>query len=126
MMPEGGSAAATVLRSDDVDWSVTECKSKYADYFEVRRFNAMFSDGRKSIVYDRRAVKRDTDTGGCFSRRQVLLSFCSGYVDPIGSIDMPMVHEDVSYYVLCLATLVEHAEIVRGLKSSRTCSLDRP
>lgn len=42
LMPEGGSAAATVMRPEAVDWSVADCKSKFVDCFDVCRFNAVF------------------------------------------------------------------------------------
>lgn len=76
----------------------------------------MFSNGRKAIMYDRRGVKCDTDIRNWNRCWQVMQSYCSGYVDPIGSLDIPMVrHKDESIYVLHLATLVEHAGTVRGL-----------
>lgn len=50
--PEDDPSAVTVLRSED------------ADYFDVCRFNAKFSEGRKAIMYDCRGVWLDTNIGG--------------------------------------------------------------
>lgn len=50
--PQGGSTAVTVLQSEAVDWSVADYKSCYADCFDIRWFNAMFSDGRNASVND--------------------------------------------------------------------------
>lgn len=41
MMPKNGSAAATILPSNAVDWSIADYKSNYADYLEVCRVYAM-------------------------------------------------------------------------------------
>lgn len=53
--------AAMVLLSDAVEWTVADCESKYADCFDIFLFNAMFSNGRNAIMYDRSGVKRDTE-----------------------------------------------------------------
>lgn len=49
-IPESCSATATVMRSEAVDWSVADYKSKFADCFDVRRFNAMVLDSRNAIM----------------------------------------------------------------------------
>lgn len=48
---EGAPVPATVLRFERVNWTVANCTSKYADYFQVLRFDGMFSDGDNAIVY---------------------------------------------------------------------------
>lgn len=60
-MPDGGSAPATVLRSEVVNWSVTEYTSRYVDCSDAPRFSAVFSNGKNAIMLDRQGVKRDTD-----------------------------------------------------------------
>lgn len=50
-MSEGGSAAAVVLWTEAVDLSDTDYKSKYGNFSDVCRFNAMFSNGRNAIMY---------------------------------------------------------------------------
>lgn len=78
-------------------------------------------------MYDRLSVKRYTDIGGCNGHRQVMKSYCPSYVDPIVLLALPLVrYEDDSNDMLRLATLVEHAETVRGLTGLETCCLDRP
>lgn len=39
-MTEGGSAAATVLQSEVLNWSVAVCKSRYSDCLDARWFTA--------------------------------------------------------------------------------------
>lgn len=34
------------------------------DCWDVKRFEAMFSDGQNKSLYDRKGVRRDTDMGG--------------------------------------------------------------
>lgn len=66
--PEGAPVHATVLCSEAVDWTVADYKSKNVDYFDARRFIAVFTDGRNVIMYDRRGVERDTDITRCNRR----------------------------------------------------------
>lgn len=61
-MFEDDSAAATVVRSEAVDWSVMDYMFIYADCFDVCRFNAIFSDGQNEIMYGPRCLKLITDT----------------------------------------------------------------
>lgn len=63
-IPEGVLVAAMVLRSELVDWSAADYRSRYKDCFDVRPFNVVFSHSRNAIMYDCRGVKRDTDIGG--------------------------------------------------------------
>lgn len=70
--PEGASVPAMIVRFKAVDCTVADFKSKYADWFDVDRFNSMFSDGCNAIMRDRCRVKRDTDIGGR-NRRQNLM-----------------------------------------------------
>lgn len=89
-VPESGSFAAMVLRSGAVDWSVVDYKSKYEDCFDIRKLNSMLSDGWNEIMYDRRCVKSDINIGGWNRCWQIMKSYCPGYVNLIGPMDMPM------------------------------------
>lgn len=71
-MPEDVSAPMTVWRSEVVDRSVADHKSRYVNWLDARRFSAMFTDEKNAIIYDRQCVKRDTDIGGQNRRWQVL------------------------------------------------------
>lgn len=61
---DGAFVSATVLRSEAVNWTVANYKSKYADFFDVCELNAVLSNGCNATMYDHRDVKRDTDIGG--------------------------------------------------------------
>lgn len=74
-MFEGGSAEATVLRSEAIEWSIADYKSKYANFFDARGSIAMFSDGRSTVMYDPRGVKPKTDADG-WNRGWELMSHC--------------------------------------------------
>lgn len=57
----------------------------------------------------------------------MLQSFRFDYVNPVGLLDIPMVHrEDKSSYLLRMVTFVYHAETVRGVIGLAACYLDRP
>lgn len=77
-------------------------------------------------MYDCWGVKRDINIR-CRKRRwQVMQSYGLRYIDPIGSLHLPLVrHEDEKNYVLCLSTLVKHAGTSRGLMGLEICYLDR-
>lgn len=112
----GVSFPAIIFRSEVVYWTVTVYKSKYADGFDIRRFNAIFSDGLYPIMYDWRGVKRDTSTGGWNQDWNLMQARCIEYLDHIGHLIMLfMHHEDESNYVLWLAILNGHAEEVKRL-----------
>lgn len=89
--PEGPLVPATVLSSEAVDCTFADYKSKYADCFEVLRFNAMIFDGRNATMYDRRGAKRDIDIGGWNHRQSLMQSCCPGYLDPIDLLHMRLV-----------------------------------
>lgn len=127
IMPESGSAPATVLRSEVVDWFAVNYKFRFADWLNPRQLSTMFSDGEGAIMYDCRGVKHDTDIGGWNRRWEVLQSYFPGYVDPVGLSEMPMVHhKEESNNALRLLTSVEHAETVKGLIGFKPCCLDEP
>lgn len=88
---EGAFVLESVFKFEAVDWTVLHYKLKYADYFGIRPFNAMFFDGRNTNMYDRSGVKRDTDMGGWKSCWSLMESFCQAYLDLIGFLDMPSV-----------------------------------
>lgn len=73
------------------------------------------------IMYDRRGDNRITDTGGWNCRWYLMQSRCTGYLDPIGLLDMPLVrHEDRSNHVLRSAALIDQAGKVKGLVALST------
>lgn len=90
-MLESIFAAASVLRSEAVDWLVTDYKSKYANCFEVYLLNTTFSEDRNAIMNGRREPKGDTYICGRDRRWKMMLSYCHGYLDNIGPLDMSIV-----------------------------------
>lgn len=126
MMSEGGFAAATV-RFEVVDWPVAAYKARYVDCQDALQLSDMFSDNKYAIMYDRRVVNHGTDIGGWNHRCQVLQSYCRGYMDHVGSLDMPMVdHDEESNYVPCLVTLLEHADTPKSIMGLEGCCVDMP
>lgn len=124
---EGGSAPVTVLRSEALDCSVAEYKSRYADCLHARRFSTTFLNVRITILYDRRGMKRDNNMCGWNRRWRVMQSYCAGFVDPVGLLKMPMGHlRDKSSYVLRLVTSVEYAGTIRRAVCLEASYLDRP
>lgn len=97
------------------------------DCLDARWFSAMFSNDRNATMYDRRSVKRDTDISSWNRRWQVLLSYRPHCVNPVGTLDMPVVcHEDESTYVLYLVALVDHAVTVRCVMGLEARCLEWP
>lgn len=82
--PEVASVPAILLRSKAVDWTIGDQKSKYGDFVDVHQFNAMFSEGFNTIIYDWRGVKCDTNIGEWNRRRNSMNSCCSWYLHVIG------------------------------------------
>lgn len=62
--------ANSYIRATDVEidrcvrsWSVAECKTRYADMLDARRFGGMFSDSFNAFMVDHQNVRGNTNTG---------------------------------------------------------------
>lgn len=88
-------------------WTVAAYNMQFLDCWDVRGFEAMFSDGRNASNYDRKGVKRDTDIGSWNHQWPSLRIWCPGYVDPRGMVDVPVLcHEEERNYVTGLLVLM--------------------
>lgn len=126
-MLHGVPTARTVLQFVCISWTVANYSSKHADCIDVRPLYVIFCYGRNAIMYEPLDVKHDTYFGGWNLLWLVAQSHCPGYMDSISLLEMLLErYEDKSSSLPRLATLDEHAGIVKTLIDLKTRCLDRP
>lgn len=82
------------LHSACQNWTVHQYRTDYLTSLDARRFSAMFSDGRKKVMFNRRGIRRDTDVGTWERRENTNNSWRPGCISPIGPFGMPLVRRD--------------------------------
>lgn len=89
---DGDEGGKFVFHTAGQHWTVARYKADYQASLEARHFSAMFSDGHKETMLERRGFRRDVEMDAWERRWNALKLWCPEYISPVGPFDTPFEH----------------------------------